>query len=137
MATEPAYLPRALPRALGGLARDEDERQQAGALPAAVDLLLYEGDSFSMTLVLSRPDGEPFEMTGASAQSQIRETFDAPSARDFQTGIEGNVIALHLASAESTGLPERAVWDVQVGWDDGTVTTVAFGNVTVQPEVTR
>lgn len=109
------------------------------ALPCAIDLVLYQGDDFNLTLTVTDADGNPVDYTGYIAACQIRET---PPALDvlaeLVATITGNVIALHLPAAESALIAvARATWDVQVSSPGGVVTTLAAGRVAIAPEVTR
>ena len=110
--------------------------QVVSALPAEVDLLLYAGDDFTMAVEVFGPDGEPFDLAGAEPKSQIRETHDGELAGAFTWFVDGSVIYLDLHNEVSAALPERCVWDVQITQNDR-VTTLASGNVTVSPQVTR
>src|SRR5215467_13970444 len=101
------------------------------ALPAAVNLKVYQGDDTYLDLTVNNPDGTPADLTGRTAVAQIR-----PSARAAQTAaafgasIAGNVIHLHLAAADAAGLDGVYVWDCQAARTDGTDTmTVAAGQL--------
>jgi len=118
---------------------DRQGRVTITALPATVNLVLYQGDSFAMDLAVWGDDDSsvPFDLSGATVRAQIRTSpEDTTVAGQFAPSVTGNVIRLTLSSAVSTGLPRQAVWDVditQAGW----VTTLAAGTVSLTAEVSR
>lgn len=106
------------------------------ALPVEVNLFLYAGNDFWLTIGLADPEGVPIDLTGATVRSQIRATHDATTiSGQFAPTISGNVILLHLTSQVSAGLLRDTVWDCEL--DRGTILTVAFGAITMRPRVTR
>ena len=107
------------------------------AVPEQQDLKLYEGDDFHLDVDVSDPLGAPADLTGAVAAAQIRLTTDDETIlAAFTCTITDSTISLHLPSADAVDLPTSAVWDLQIT-DSGIVTTLLYGKVTVQPEVTR
>jgi len=108
-----------------------------GAIPAAVDLAVYQGDDFGpLTLTVTNPDGSAANLTGATFKAQIRS---APGAAtlwaSFTTSVATNVVTLALANTASATLPATAAWDCQMTASGGTVTTLAGGNVRVSGDV--
>ena len=107
-------------------------------LPAPVDLDLYAGDDFILTLVVSTSSGQPANLEGETARSQIRERATSPDVEaEFDCSIENNVIIMHLISEDSQELVPSSVWDVEVEYSTGHIRTMAAGNITVTPDVTR
>jgi hypothetical protein len=109
------------------------------ALPAEVNLNLYAGDDFTLRIDVSDAQGGAANLTGAVPKSQIRATAEAEQvAGEFVASVDegDSAIYLHLTSEVSTGLPARAVWDVQIT-QGGRVMTLARGVITMMAEVTR
>jgi hypothetical protein len=110
----------------------------ASAWPNTVDVDIYQGDDFSMTLTVTNPDGSAANLTGATAAAQIRS---APASTDiaatFTTTIASNVVTLTLTHTAATALSGNYVWDCQLTYSGGTVNTIAAGRVRVAAEVTR
>jgi len=110
--------------------------QVLSALPAAVNLLLYKGDDFTMTLTVTNPDGSAASLTGATFKAQIRT---APGAAtllaSFTTSVATNVVTLMLPNASSATLPAACAWDCQMTATAGTITTLAAGTVSVSGDV--
>lgn len=112
---------------------------QVTSLPATVNLSLYAGDDFMMSITVNDDSDppQPFDLSEAVAESHIRVTpQDINLAGEFSCTTEGNVIYMNLDSATSAALPSQAVWDVQVNIN-GRITTLAAGSITMTPEVTR
>lgn len=107
------------------------------ARPLPTDLYIYAGDTLNLKIEVTDNAGAAFDLTGYTAEAQIRATADAPTAVDFTTNLVANAIELSLTAAETSTLPAKGVWDVQVTSGTGAVTTLTGGKVTVTPEVTR
>lgn len=107
------------------------------ALPAVVNLSLYQGDDFTLLLNVSTPTGEPADLSQMTVESHIRPDPAGVLAGEFEPAVDGPVISLHLPGAVSSGLPLRCVWDAQITDQDDAVTTLAAGTITLTPEVTR
>jgi len=107
------------------------------ARPATVDLNLYAGDDINLKILVTDDAGVDFDLTGYTAEAQIRATADAPTALDFTCTVLANAVNVTMPSATSTTMPIKGVWDVQVISATGVVTTLAAGKITVTPEVSR
>jgi hypothetical protein len=73
------------------------------------DLVMYEGDSFTVELDF------PFDVTNYTFKSEIRLNYSDPVvAATFNVEItDTQKVTLSLTSTQTTGLPERAFWDIQ------------------------
>lgn len=112
--------------------------QAIDARPSTTDLYLYAGDDLTLTVTVTDNADAPIDLTGYTAEAQIRATADAPTAVDFTATTATNVITLKLTAAETAALPAKGVWDVQViETAGGAVTTLTGGKITVTAEVTR
>jgi hypothetical protein len=107
------------------------------ALPACVNLSLYQGDDFTLRIDVTQPDGDPLDLAGAVVRAQIRATPQADEvAGEFTPTVDGSTIFLHLSSAASTPLLGKLAWDVDVT-RGGQVTTLAAGSIEFAAEVSR
>ena len=109
------------------------------ALPAVVNLSLYQGDDFFLDLTVTNPDGSAAELTSATPSADIKASKTAPDAlATFDAEVDAiltNVIHLHLPHLQAAQLtPGSAVWDCQI--EDTQVFTLAAGSVTITGEVT-
>jgi hypothetical protein len=108
------------------------------ALPVTVNLKLYEGDDFTLALIVSNPDDTPADLTGCTPLAQIRATpGDIDPIAVFVASVAGDTVNLHLAGADSATLTAAAVWDCQITDTAGYVTTLAAGTIAVTAEVSR
>lgn len=103
------------------------------------NLVIDQGATYSTDLTLTDENGDPLELTGFVATSQIRKWYTSTNAISFSTSIntESAVITLTLSSTQTNGLSAgRYVYDVEI--DNGSsVSRVVEGIVTVTPNVTR
>ena len=110
------------------------------ALPCAVDLEFYQGDTFTTQVNITSIDGSaPPDISGYAVLSQIRYDIanKSPIVVSFTAVITGpQSIVISLSSAQTTLLCGTYVWDLQLS-SAGTVTTIVAGNVKVMPEVSR
>jgi hypothetical protein len=106
-------------------------------LPAAVDLGLYQGDDFSMTLSVTDTAGNPIDISAGTVAAQIRSSRTSTTvAGTFTTTVNVNVVTLALSAAESTSLPQLCVWDC-VLTENAVVTTLAGGRLELMSRVTQ
>lgn len=113
-------------------------RTLVGTLPCVVDLQLYQGDDAHIDVTVTDPDGNPTDLTGYTAQAQIRKRpTEAIVLAAFTATITGNVIALDLPHGEADKLGSNATWDLQVTDPAGLIVTLAYGIVYVTLQVTR
>jgi hypothetical protein len=106
-------------------------------LPAAVDLGLYQGDDFSMTLTVVDSVGNPIDISAGTVAAQIRATRTSTTvAGTFTTSVAVNVVTLALSAAASTTLPQLCVWDC-VLTESSVVTTLAGGRLELMSRVTQ
>ena len=85
-----------------------------------------------MTLAYS-----PFDLTGATAKSQIRDRPQGTVVSDLVCAITlPNIVLVTLTSAVSHTLPAKGAWDLQLTYASGDVGTPVGGNVSVTPDVT-
>ena len=124
---------RALPRSVS----EAGSPSSIAVLPASVDLSLYAGDDFLMTITLTNADGTPADLSGASASAQIRVQPGAAIAATFTASIAANVVTLQLKGVDTQNLTGNYVWDCQVVYGSGITSTVTRGAVTYTADVTR
>jgi len=110
-----------------------------GAIPAAVDLAVYQGDDFGpLTLTVTNPDGSAANLTGATFKAQIRSAPGAATVlASFTTSVATNVITLTMAATDTLTLPAGAAWDCQMTTSAGKIQTLAAGQVKTTADVSR
>src|SRR5215469_14185589 len=108
-------------------------------MPGNVNLAIYQGDDYQAQVTVLNADGSIPDLTGYSAQSQIRpvlgDTSPTPSAQ-FTCTIAANVITMVLTHDQTKVLNLTSyVWDIQLIDTSGWITTILAGAVTVTLEV--
>jgi len=110
-------------------------RVRLSQLPRTVDLTIYAGDDFSMTLTVTEADGSPVDFSDASIWAQVRRRPDSPEVLgEFDVSAEEATILLRLSSELTARLPSRCVYDCE--WMNRALTLIA-GGILIRPEVTR
>ena len=104
------------------------------------NLVIDQGTTFSTDLSLTDENGDALQLSGYTANSQIRKWYtSANPAAIFTTSINVNTgtITLSLSANQTSNLVSgRYVYDVEVT-DGATVSRIVEGIVTVTPQVTR
>jgi hypothetical protein len=111
-------------------------------MPTAADLSIYEGDDWAGTVTVNQSDGTPANLTGYTAQSQIRTgpADQQPTvAAEIQATVQlPNQVLLYLSHAQTTSLSGPIFyWDCQITSSTGQITTILAGKVKVTQEITR
>jgi hypothetical protein len=103
------------------------------------NLVIDQGSTFSTDLTLKDENGDPLNLSGYSANSQMRKwyTSSSPTAVFTTEVLDTGVITLSL-NANQTGsiTAGRYVYDVEIT-DGSAVSRVVEGIITVTPQVTR
>lgn len=103
---------------------------------ATRNIAFTQGDAYDHELTFS---GDVVDVSGWTITAQVRQYPQATAYEAFAVGMDDavtGVVVLSLTAAQTVGLPESCVWDVQrvVG---GKPLTFLAGDVTVTREVTR
>jgi len=107
---------------------------------AYVNLYMEQGTTFSSVITLDDLNGSVYDLTGYTANSQIRKSFYSSNATaTFTTSITpaNGTITLSLTSAQTASItPGRYLYDTIIT-TGSTVTRVLEGVIDVSPRVTR
>ena len=111
-------------------------------MPAAYsNLYLEQGTTFNTTITLDDIYGELYDLSGYSANSQIRKSYYSSNATaTFSTTINSQsaTISLSLTSQVTSNIaPGRYVYDTTITDTQGTITRILEGVIDVSPRVTR
>lgn len=108
--------------------------------PAAVNLVIYRGDTGRFRVTVSDPDGAPLDVSSAAWLAQVRA---APGASPMLTELDVEPVAgetskvdVVLTETASEALVASGVWDLQMTLA-GEVVTLLAGTVQVTPDVSR
>jgi hypothetical protein len=106
------------------------------------NLVLDQGSNFTILFRYLDDDGNPIDLTGYHARSQMRRSYYSANATTFSTNISdsanGNVTLSLNANTTANLKIGRYVYDVEVVENATyTVTRIKEGIITVMPEVTK
>jgi hypothetical protein len=103
------------------------------------NLVIDQGSTFSTDLTLTDENGDVLNLSGYTANSQIRKWYTSTTSTAFTTAVNTavGVITLSLTDTQTSNLVAgRYVYDVEIS-NGSTVSRVVEGIVTVTPNVTR
>jgi hypothetical protein len=108
------------------------------------DLIIDQGATWKVNLLYKDPAGDPINLTGYTAQLQLRTSYDAASASlslANGTGITitantGNIAILATATQTNSLVAGDYVYDLEITLS-GEVTRLIQGRAIVRPQVTR
>lgn len=111
-------------------------------MPRPANLALYQGDDWAAMATVVNSDRTPADLTGYTAQAQIREGIADQTwlieASLLCAIVLPNQISLSLTSRQTTRLRQPTYrWDLQLTSPDGIITTILAGQVNVIFQVTR
>lgn len=103
------------------------------------NLVIDQGATFSTDLTLTDENGDMLNLSGYTANSQLRKWYTSSNAVNFTATVNTDVgvISLSLTDSQTANLSAgRYVYDVEIT-DGTTVSRVVEGIITVTPNVTR
>lgn len=104
------------------------------------NITIDQGTTFSTTLNLTDENGDILNLSGYTANSQIRKWYTSSNAVSFTTTVNTDVGTIELsltANQTSSMTAGRYVYDVEIKDSANTVSRIVEGIVTVTPEVTK
>ena len=110
-------------------------------MAAFTEITIEKGATFSTTINVEDSNGDAINLSGYTANSQIRKSYYSTTANSFTatvTGTANGEITLSVPSSNTSVMPiGRSVYDLLITAPDGTKTRVVEGIATVLPAVTR
>lgn len=109
-------------------------------------LSIEQNATFTRTFTVKDSNGNPIDLTGATAKVQIKQTYDSPSSvATYTTGAgitmggAAGTIVLTITAAQTAAMPNSlvGVWDLLITWPDTTKQRLVRGTATVSPGVTN
>lgn len=104
------------------------------------NLIIDQGVDYSTSITLTDDDGSIIDLTGYTAEAQLRKTYTSLSAVNFVVSITASlgVVTLSMTSNVSSNIvPGRFVYDVLLRNAQGIKSRIVEGIVTVTPRVTQ
>ena len=103
------------------------------------NLIVDQGANFVYKINLIDQSGNPFNITGYTANAQIRKTYTSTTYNTISCNVAGSngVITLSMNATSTANLASnRYVYDLEIS-NNNIVSRIAEGFVTVNPGVTR
>lgn len=104
------------------------------------NLVIDQGSTYIVEISLTDQNGDPLDLTGYVANSQIRKWYSSsnPAASFATTIYPPSTIVLSLNANQTSSLVAgRYVYDVEATGANNAVSRIVEGIVTVTPQVTR
>jgi hypothetical protein len=104
------------------------------------NLTVDQGSNFVYNIYLIDADGNPFNITGYTANAQIRRSFTSYSYTTVNTAITGasGLITLSMNAATTSNLTNtRYVYDLELKSSANVISRIVEGTVTVNLGVTK
>lgn len=104
------------------------------------NIVIDQGATYSTTIDVTDDNGTPIDLTGYSAEAQIRKHYTSVNAIEFDINVGGltGIITISLSANATANLAAgRYVYDCELTSDEGVVSRIVEGIVTVTPNVTR
>lgn len=109
-------------------------------MASKANLVIDQGSTYSVNLDLTDENGDVIDLTGYTANSQIRKWYTSlTSAATFTTSINAasGELTLSLTANQTSNLVAgRYVYDVEID-QNGVISRIVEGIVTVTPQVTK
>ena len=117
------------------------------------NMTMWQGSTFGLSISVQNADETVQDLTGYSARMQIRPTYKSTTVTESLTSANGEIsiipatgeLQLELSAARtanihvdlSNGKPPKTVYVYDLELDNGTVSKILYGDLTVYGEVTR
>ena len=103
------------------------------------NIVIDQGTTFNTIVDLKDENGDPLNMVGYTANSQIRKWYSSANATVvFTANVSNGSVALALTANQTSNLESgRYVYDILLADSSNAITRVVEGIVTVTPRVTR
>ena len=110
-------------------------------MAAYSELTLEQGATFSTTINVEDTNGVAVNLSGYTANSQIRKSYYSTTANSFTatvTGTANGEITISMTAANTANLnPGRYLYDLLITAPDATKTRVVEGIIVVSPSITK
>ena len=107
--------------------------------PGKYSLLIYRGDSYKWQFKLWSDTAKtvPVDLTGVTVKSEIRDKPGGNLLGALTCVVTmPNIIDASMTATDTAALATSGVWDLQLTYTDGDVSTVLSGTATVTMDVT-
>jgi hypothetical protein len=106
-----------------------------------VELQIEAGATFSTEITVNDATGQALNLSNYLTRSQMRKSYYSTTSTDFTLTVidaDNGIIKMAMDAPTTANLRAgRYVYDVEIESDDGTISRIFEGIVTVLPNVTR
>lgn len=110
-------------------------------MATVANIFIDQGSDYSNIVTVTASNGQPLNLTGFTAASQIRKSYSSSIAYSFNASILSAAfgkVRLQLSAAQSEAIPPgRYLYDVEVTSPSGAKTRVVEGIATITPQITQ
>lgn len=109
-------------------------------MASKVHIVIDQGSDFTSDFLMQDNLGDVINLTGYSANAQIRKWYTSTNSVSFSTAVNTttSIVTLSLTANQTANIVSgRYVYDVELTDTNGIKSRVVEGYVTVTPEVTR
>ena len=110
-------------------------------MATVANIFIDQGSDYSNIVTVTASNGQPLNLTGFIAASQIRKSYSSSIAYSFNASILSAAfgkVRLQLSAAQSEAIPPgRYLYDVEVTSPSGAKTRVVEGIATITPQITQ
>lgn len=110
-------------------------------MATVTNLYVDQGAFFRTYVTVANTNGTPLDLTGFTAASQMRKSYQSTTAYNFTTSISNPTqgrVRVELLSEQSRVIPAgKYLYDIEVTSPTGERTRVVEGIVLINPEITK
>lgn len=110
-------------------------------MATVTNLYVDQGAFYRTYVTVANTDGSPLDLTGFTAASQMRKSYQSSTAFNFTTSISNPTqgrVRVELSSDQSRVIPAgKYLYDIEVTSPTGERTRVVEGIVLINPEITK
>lgn len=110
-------------------------------MATVTNLYVDQGSFYRTYVTVANTDGTPMDLTGYTAASQMRKSYQSTGAYNFTTSISNPTqgrVRVELSSEQSRAIPAgKYLYDLEVTSPSGERTRVVEGIVLINPEITK
>jgi hypothetical protein len=107
--------------------------------PGTFNLSMYRGDSYAWRFILWEDGAKtiPVDLTNVDVKVEVRDKPGGTVILPMPCVVTPpNIIDMSMTPEMYATCPTRGVWDMQLTFDDGRVSTIIGGSTSITPDVT-
>lgn len=104
------------------------------------NIVIDQGSDYEFKVNVENLNNVPADLTGYTAEAQMRKYYTSSKSYNFEATVEANTGMVVLAMSANTSsriTPGRYLYDCELTSEEGVVTRLIEGIVTITPQVTK